>query len=142
MNVTIIHLKTGQVEEVSEGYARNYLIPRKLAKLASAADIVQAKQKQQQNQKNKASQVQEWSTLAKRLPSLQIELVVKASDSGTLYERVHESAILSALEKQHHLKLDPSWLRLEPIKQVGLSSVKVQFPNSLNSQFHVNIKAQ
>lgn len=142
MHVTVIHLKTGKVEEVSEGYARNYLIPRKLAKLASAVDVAQAKQKQQQVQKNKSSQAQEWSSLTKQLPSVQIELVAPASDSGTLYERVHESAILSALEKQHHLKLDPSWLRLESIKQVGLSSVKVKFPNSMTSQFHVNIKAQ
>lgn len=142
MNVTVIHLKTGKVEEVSEGYARNFLIPKKLAKLASPDDVAQAKQKQQQDQKNKTNQVQAWSALVKRLSSVQIELVAPTSGSGTLYERVHESAILSALEKQHHLKLDPSWLRLEPIKQIGLSSVKVKFPNSLTTQFHVNIKAQ
>lgn len=142
MNVRVIHLKTGKVEEVSEGYARNFLIPRKLAKLASLADVELAKQKQQQNQKNESTQVREWSKLAQRLPSLRVELVAPAAASGTLYERVHGSGILSALEQQHHLKLDPSWLKLESIKQVGLCSVKVQFPNSLTSQLHVNIKAQ
>lgn len=142
MNVRVIHLKTGKVEEVSEGYARNYLIPHKLAKLASSNEVAQAKQKQHQDQKKQSTQSQEWNNLAKKLPSMQIELTAPASASGTLYERVHESDILSALEQQHHVKLNPSWLKLESIKQVGLCSVKVQFPNSLTSQLHVNIKAK
>lgn len=142
MNVRVIHLKTGKVEEVSEGYARNYLIPRKLAKLASNTEVAQAKQRQQQDQKKQSTQALEWANLAQKLPSLQIELAAPASASGTLYERVHESDILSALEQQHHVKLDPSWLKLDSIKQVGLCSVKVQFPNSLTSQLHVNIKAK
>lgn len=142
MNVRVIHLKTGKVEEVSEGYARNYLIPRKLAKLASTGEVAQAKHRQQQDQKKESTQTQEWTDLAKKLPSMQVELRAPASPSGTLYERVHESDILSALEQQHHVKLDPSWLKVESIKQVGSCSVKVQFPNSLNSQLHVNIKAK
>lgn len=142
MNIKVIHLKTGKVEEVSEGYARNYLIPRKLAKLATTTEITQAKQKQQQAQKKQSTQAQEWTSLAKKLPSMQVELTARASASGTLYERVHESDILLALERQHHISLDPSWLKLESIKQVGLCSAKVQFPNSLTSQIHVNIKAK
>lgn len=142
MNIKVIHLKTSQVEEVSEGYARNYLIPQRLAKLASAADLKQAKYKQQQDQMKLSTQALTWSKLAKQLPSVQIELSAPASPTGTLYERVHKSAILSALEQQHLFKLEPAWLKPEPIKQVGLSRVKVQFPNSLTSQFHVNITAQ
>lgn len=142
MNVRVIDLKTGKVEEVSEGYARNYLIPRNLAKLATQGEVVQAQHRQKLQQKKISAQTQEWSKLAQRLPSLQIELTAPASNSGTLYERVHESDILSALEKQLRLRLDPSWLRLQAIKRVGLSSVKVEFPNSLTTQFHVNITAK
>lgn len=142
MNIQIINLKTGRVEQVSEGYARNYLFPKKLAKLATPQDIIQAKTHQTAVAHQQAQQVQEWTQLATRLPSLTIELTAKTSPSGTLYERVSLSDILSALHSQFHISLDQAWVQTDPIKQVGSSSVQVRFPNSLTSTFHVNIKAQ
>lgn len=142
MNIQVINLKTGQVEQVSEGYARNYLFPKKLAKLATPQDITQASQRQQAKQRHQAHQVQAWEQLAKRLPSVTIELTAKTSPSGTLYERLPLSDILAALQAQFQISLDQAWLKIEPIKQVGSSKAQVTFPNSLTSTFHVKVKAK
>lgn len=142
MNIQVIILKTGQVEQVSEGYARNYLIPRKLAKLATPGDIAHAAHQQQAQQRQVVQQSRDWEQLAVRLPSLTIELTAKTSSSGTLYERVSLSDILLALQTQFQISLDQAWVKSEPIKQVGLSSLQVTFPNSLTSTFHVKVKAQ
>lgn len=142
MNIQVINLKTGQVEQVSEGYARNYLFPKKIAKLATQNDINHAQQHQQVKQQHQTKQTQEWEQLAKRLPSITIELSAKTSPSGTLYERVSLSDILAALQTQFHISLEQPWLKSEPIKQVGLCSVQVKFPNLLTSTFHVKVKAQ
>lgn len=142
MNIQVIILKTGQIEQVSEGYARNYLFPKKLAKLATQQDILQVTQRQHTKQRQQVQQSQQWEQIAGRLPPLTIELTAKASPSGTLYERVPLSDILSALQAQYQVTLNLAWLNCEPIKQVGSSSVQVKFPNSLTSTFHVKVKAQ
>jgi large subunit ribosomal protein L9 len=142
MNIQVINLKTGKVDNVSEGYARNYLLPKKLAKLATPQDVVQAQQHHQAQARHQVEQSKEWEELARRLPSLTIELTAKTSPNGTLYERVSLSDILSALQAQFQVSLDQAWLKVPSIKQVGSSSVQVNFPNSLTSIIHVKVKAQ
>lgn len=141
MTIQVIHFKTGKVERVNEGYARNYLFPRKLAQLATPQDILQAEQQASRNQQQQEQQTQNWKKLLQLLPQVTVQLAARASSNGTLYERMAESDILAALHSEHGISLEPAWLQHAPLKQVGEVVITVQFPNHLTTSFHVSIKA-
>lgn len=140
MKIRVIHSSTGKVEEVSEGYARNYLIPRGLAKVATHREEQLSHDQQAQKARRADLEVQTWTNIAQQLKNRKVEVVAKAATSGKLFERIHTSDILMAVSHQLQLRLEESWVHLEPIKQLGEHQVKIIFPNSLTTAFHVTVK--
>jgi large subunit ribosomal protein L9 len=139
----VIIKKTGEIKNVSDGYARNFLIPKGLAMAATPEGVKAAQEHQKQVAHELSEQASTWDAWAKKLPTFTVQLQAAANADGTLFGAVAESAILDGLSHQHQAIVKPEWLRLErPIKHTGMHDVALEFPNRLRSLFHVNITKQ
>lgn len=122
--------KKGDVVNASDGYARNFLFPKKLAEEATPGnlkthDLIKAKEA-----KIKAEELQEARALAKKIEELTVKLTVKTGDNGKIFGSVTSKDISEALEKQHGIKIDKKKVDLkEPIKITGVYNVDIKvFP--------------
>ncbi|NLV85702.1 MAG: 50S ribosomal protein L9 [Clostridiales bacterium] len=117
--------KKDEMKEVSDGYARNYLLPRKLAVEATADTIntmkLKEKAKKAQLEKDKAAAEE----TAKSLENLVVKIPAKAGAGGKLFGSVTSKEISDALLKQHDMLIDKNKIvQAEPIKSFGSYSIK------------------
>jgi large subunit ribosomal protein L9 len=118
--------KKGEVKEVSEGYARNFLLPRGLAAEASGGKIKVLEQQKASEQKKKQQEVDDAKALAKKLEQLIIQLSAKSGEGGKLFGAITGKQIAEALQNQGY-KLDKRKIELsEPIRSLGVTEVPVK----------------
>lgn len=126
---------------MSDGYARNYLIPNGLAEAATEKRIKEVEQQQKVMQSELKEHSNALSQLATSLDGQAIEIQQKANNDGTLFGAVHESAILQEL-KQRSIEVEESWIRIaEPIKTVGDHTVHIAIPGQPERLITVRINA-
>ena len=119
--------KKGQLVEISDGYARNFLLPRKLAVPATAENINTMKQQEKARQAQMAAEKAEAQALAEKLKSIQVKLTAKAGEGGRLFGAVTSKEIAEALSAQHGLNIAKTKLVLdEPIKSCGGYQIKAK----------------
>ena len=118
--------KSGQVVKVTPGYARNFLLPRKLACVATSENLKRIEQQKvrQQAEYEKAKKVAE--ALAEKLMKLSCTVVVEVNDLDKLYGAVTEAEIAQALDDEGY-KIDRKAIELEkPIETLGIFEVNVR----------------
>ena len=98
--------KKGEVIEVSEGYGRNFLLPKKLAVLANAQNVNLAKQKAGSAAHRKAQEADEAKLLASQLAKAEVTVVVKVGEGGKLFGSVSGKDVSEALKKEHGVEID------------------------------------
>lgn len=117
----------GQVKNVSDGHALNFLIPNKLAEMATA-DKVKALEKQKvEDSKAAAAKDQEWRETVKKLEGARITLKANASEQGHLYEKISGIQLSNAVREQLKVTLPPA--SLEPkmsMKEIGEWPIEVK----------------
>lgn len=139
----VIMKKTGNIQDVSEGYARNYLLPKGLAVIATKEGVHAVEEQQQKLAYEQQQREAKWQKWASDLPAATVKLTAAANEDGTLFGALPESAILNGLNAQQHIALPPEWIRVPgPIKHVGQFTVDVEFPNRTRTTFHVNLEKQ
>lgn len=119
--------KKGQMIEASDGYARNYLLPRKMAIEATADNIntmkMNDKAKAEQQARDKA-QAQEF---AEKLKNVVVEIKSKAGSGGRLFGSITSQEVSDALKQQHHIIVDKKKIvQDEPIKSYGTFTLKAK----------------
>jgi len=130
--------KKGELKEVSDGYARNYLLPKGLAVAATQDNMNAMKQrdaaKKKQMEKEKAAAQEN----AKKLESIIVKVSAKAGDSGRLFGSVTSKEISEALAKQHGIEIEKNKIvQAEPIKSFGSYDVKCKFGYEISGVIHV-----
>ncbi len=119
--------KKGQMIEVSEGYARNFLLPRKLAVLATADAINTMNLKEKARKAEEARLKAEAEEIAKKLKDCKVQLTAKAGNGGRLFGAVTTKEISDGLKKQYNIDIPKQKLVLdEPIKAFGTYQVKAK----------------
>jgi large subunit ribosomal protein L9 len=119
--------KVGQVTNVADGYAKNFLIPKKLAVPASAHAVAEAQQRKQKQAADDVHAAQNVDDLAKVLSGMRIHVEAKAADSGTLYAAVTPSRITEAVTKQTGFVLPEALQKQLPtLKRAGEHAVTLQ----------------
>lgn len=127
--------RRGAAIEVSEGYARNYLIPRGLAAVASEGALKALAVEQKAAAARKAREESEARALGEKLAGLELVIPAKLGEGGRLFGSVTAKDIAAALEARG-VKLDKRRLELaEPIKQLGTYEVAVK----LHPKVHLNL---
>ena len=119
--------KKGQLVEVSDGYARNFLLPRKLAVPATAENVNTMKQQEKARKAQEAAEKAQAEALSKQLEGLTVKIPAKAGEGGRLFGAVTAKEISEALSAQHGLNIAKTKLVLdEPIKACGGYQIKAK----------------
>ena len=132
--------KRGDILNVAEGYARNYLFPRGLASEASKGKIKELAERRQASAMRDEKMRQEAAELAVRLESLTVVVRTKAGEGGRLFGSVNNKDIADALADQHKITLDKKKLVVkEPIKQVGSHTVLAKLYPAIQAGIKVEV---
>ena len=119
--------KKGQMVEVSDGYARNFLLAKKLAVLATPENINTMKQQEKAKKAQEAAEKAEAQATAKKLESITVKVAAKAGEGGRLFGAVTAKEVAEALSAQHDITINKAKLVLEePIKACGGYKLKAK----------------
>ena len=132
--------KKGQMVEVSEGYARNFLLPRKLAILATADAINTMNLKEKARKAGEARLKAEAEAIAEKLKECQVKLTARAGAGGKLFGAITGKEISDGLKKQFDLDVPKQKLVLsEPIKAFGTYQVKAKLGFEVSGTVYVSV---
>ena len=130
--------KKGEMKEVSEGYGRNYLLPRKLAVEATADNMNALRLKEKAKAAAVAAEKAKAMENAKQLESIVVKLPAKAGSSGKLFGAVTSQEISDALRDQYGIEIEKQKIvQAEPIKSYGSYEVKCKFGYEINGVIHL-----
>ncbi len=131
-----------QVVEVSDGYARNYLIPRGLAQPATPALLKEVEKRRQQERQKEQKELERAQVLAQKLSNIVVEIAVPAGEGGRLYHAVSAHEIAQRLKEQHGIEIDRDQVLLdEPLRSLGIHSVPIRLHRQVRANIKVNIVA-
>ena len=118
--------RKGEVKNVSDGYARNFLLPNKLGQIATTAAIASADKLKKQMEQDKDVQKDILEKNIKGLKDLKVQLKAKANEKGHLFSIIHPDEISKILKEEHHLDIPSKMIEIEkPIKELGEHILKV-----------------
>jgi len=130
----------GNVIEVAEGYARNYLLPRKLAVEATQGHMKDLQQKKASEARKKEKKLEEAEMLADRIGKLTVKMSTKVGEAGKLFGSITSKDISEALEIQHKIKIDKKKIDLEnPIKTLGVFPVTAKLHSKVQAKIDVHV---
>lgn len=119
--------KKGQMIEASDGYARNFLLPRKLAVPATAENVNTMKMQEKAKKAQEATEKAEAEATAAKLKELTVKVVAKGGNGGRLFGAVTSKEIADALQAQHGIAIPKTKIvQDEPIKAFGGYELKVK----------------
>lgn len=135
--------REGEIKEVADGYARNFLFKQGLAMMATVDAIALVKAQEERRVKEMEKELQASQQAAGRLDGAEIEIKVKSSDGGTLYSGVGPDKIAGELRKQLKIIIKPAQVDLKKgIKECGDHRVKIKFPHGLEAELIVKVSAE
>ncbi|HWR31679.1 MAG TPA: 50S ribosomal protein L9 [Negativicutes bacterium] len=130
----------GETMEVAEGYARNFLLPRKLAAQATADTMNQLQQQKNAMADRQKRQLEEAKLLAAQLGKIEIKVTAKAGEGGKLFGAVTTKDIVDAAKVQHGLELDRRKMEFtEPIKNLGSAAVVMKIHPEVTAEIKVQV---
>jgi large subunit ribosomal protein L9 len=139
----VIFVEDDRIEEVSEGYARNYLLPRKLAIVATPAAAALVAKRQEKKQAEVAKKRTAMNELAEKLSANQVTVTADVGEGGKLFGSVTAADIVGAVKAALGVELDRKKLDLrEPIKVVGEYTVPVKLFQDINAGIKLNVAAK
>lgn len=134
--------KKEQMVEASDGYARNFLLPRGLAVEATSSNVNIMKTKKEAEAQKKDREVARAKELAKKIKDITVTLKVKAGENGKLFGSITSKDVVEALKSQQKLDIDKKKLVMpDSLKAVGTFEVEVKLYPEINSKFTVKIES-
>lgn len=132
--------KKGDVVDVAEGYARNFLLPRKLATEADRAALAQRGSQQKAQEKRDAAMLAEARELAERLESTHVKVKAKAGDTGKLFGAVTNADVASAIRAALDVAIDKHKIELRnQIKNLGTYEVEIRLHRNVVAKTTVDV---
>ena len=133
--------KKGQLLEVSDGYARNFMLPRKIAVEATADAVNTMRMNDKATQERQAKERAEALELRNRMKDMTVVVTAKGGGAGRLFGSVTNTEVSEALAKQAGIQLDKRKIVLdEPIKSVGVYTVKCKLGYEVNAELKIEVK--
>jgi large subunit ribosomal protein L9 len=129
--------KMGDVVKVKPGFARNYLLPRRIAVPADAENLKRVTKLRKQRAAVEAKRVEEAQELANRIAALEVSVEAATTETGQLYGSVGAREIAAALLK-HGIKIEERAVRLaQPLREVGVFPVKIHLRGDIVADMKV-----
>lgn len=135
--------KKGQMVKVSDGYARNYLLPKGLATEATKSNINVLKGKQESLEFKIKTETEEAQKIAEKMKEIVVKIKAKAGSNGKLFGSVTSKDVADALTGQHHIKLDKKkFVMPDGIKLLGVTEVPVKIYTGITGTLRVQVEEQ
>ena len=132
--------KKGEIVKVNEGYARNFILPKKLGVEANSKNLNDLKLKKANQEKIAAKQLAEAKERGEKLEKASITLSIKAGDNGKAFGSVSGKEISKAIQDQLNLEIDKKKLVLpEPLKTFGTHEVPVKLHKDVTAKLSVKV---
>lgn len=133
--------KKGEVKEVSDGYARNFLLAKGIAKEANSNNLNDHKQQEKAKEIKAQREEEEAIELGAKLKDAQVTIYAKAGEGGKLFGAITSKDIADQMKKQHNVEFDKRKILLtEPIKMLGSMTVEVKLHPKVTTTIVVDIK--
>lgn len=134
--------RKNEIKDVSDGYARNFLFPRNLAKIATPQAIEEVSRKKAKEEKERSEEYQKYKTLADTLKNIVLNFKVKIGEKGRAFGSVTPVKIRDELKKQKII-VEKEWIQLEDsIKTTGEHRVKIKFPHDVAGEVKIVVEAE
>ena len=132
--------KKGQVVDINDGYARNYVLPKKLGIEANGANLNDLKLKNANDEKVAKEQLEEARAFAKIMDGEEVVVSIKAGEGGRTFGSVSTKEISAAAKEQLGLELDKKKMQLaEPIRSFGVVEVPVKLHTKVTGKLAVHV---
>ena len=118
--------KRGEVVKVADGYARNYLLPRRLAQEATQARVAELRKLEERRARHEAKTFEDAQQLVARLGEIELRFDVNAAPSGTLFGSVTPTDIVDRLWNEHKVRVDRRKVGSDTIKRIGRYQVPIE----------------
>lgn len=133
--------KAGNVVNVSDGYARNFLIPKGLVKEATPANMKELERIKAANAAILAENLESAQALEKKIAMLRVNIKTKGGEGGRLFGSITAKDIADALQQQHGIEIDKKKFVLEsPIKQTGEHVVEIKLFTNVTAKLRVIVE--
>jgi len=134
--------KKFEIKEVKNGYARNFLIPRGLAKLATKEVLVRLEIQKEIQEKKAEEDLQKTQELASTIDDLEVAISVKTGQEGQLFESINAQRISEKL-KEMGFEIKKTQIELpEPIKEIGEFPIKIKLEHNLEVEIRVIVNKE
>lgn len=135
--------KKGEVKEVSEGYAQNFLIKKGYAKQANAQAMSELQGQKRLEEKNAAAELQAAKDLKETIENLEVVVKAKSGEGGRLFGAVSTKQITAELQKVHGIKIDKRKMELpDGIRSLGYTNVPVKLHQEVKATLKVHVKEE
>ncbi len=135
--------KRGEIKEVADGYARNFLIKKGLARMASNKAIKDLDLQIKKVKKVSEQELRDSQRFAGQLDGVVVEINGKVSGEGTLYAAIGGAKIAKAIKVQHGLDIKSKQIHIsEAIKEAGEHTVKIKFGHGLEAELTVSVSEE
>lgn len=132
--------KKDQILEVNDGYARNFLIPKKLGVQASTANLALLKSKQDSRDFKKQEEKKEAEQIKEKLEKIRLDIKVKSGENGKIFGGVTSKEISDVLKDKYSINIDKKKIELkETIKTVGITTVDIKLFEGVIGKVKVNV---
>ena len=134
--------KKGEIINVSDGYARNFLFPKNLAIEATASNLNDLKGKRESVEYQTEQDKQRATEITEKFKEIEVVIETKAGDNGKLFGSITSKDVADALTMQHHIKLDKKKFVMDSIKTLGTHTVKVKLFTGITGELRVSVKGK
>lgn len=129
--------KEGEIKQVADGYARNFLIPKQMAVLATKSEMAQAEEQQKIDTQKAEEELALFQGIASQIDGLELEVPVKINEEGKLFGAITANQIAEKL-KEKGFKIKKEQVKLkDPIKELGEYEIAIEFPHNLETKIKV-----
>ena len=129
--------KKGELINVSDGYARNFLFPKKLAIEADKAALADLKNKEEARLYKIEQEKKQAKEVAEKLDSLQVRIKASAGADGRFYGAVTSKEVAEQLAKQHNITVDRRKIQMDAIKAFGSYTLEVRLYTDVTGKIHL-----
>jgi len=132
--------KKNEVINASDGYARNFLLPKNLAVEATPENMQKLNSQNQAKQYRKDVEKEQAEAIAKKLESITVEIKVQAGENGKIFGSVSSKEVAENLEKQYKIIIDKKKIEIkEPIKVLGTRTIEARLFEGVTGKIKINV---
>ena len=137
------HGKKGDLVVINDGYARNFILPKKLGVEANSANMNDLKLQKANQEKVAAEQLAEAKELAEKIEKIKVKMTIKTGEGGRTFGSITAKEIAEALKAQHGIDIDKKKISMrDAIKNIGEFSVVIKLHTKVSATLSVNVDAQ